>query len=93
MSDFDRSIGHFRRYRKGDLLRVVEDAGFRVEKCRYFDLLGILPWYLVFVLMKRTLSGGNVSTYDRFVVPWLRRVERWVAPPIGKNLLLSARKP
>lgn len=92
MSDFDRSIGHFRRYRERDLREVVGNAGFRIEECRYFDLLGILPWYVVFVLMKRTLSGGNVSTYDRFVVPWLRRLEAMVAPPIGKNLLLIARK-
>lgn len=92
MSDFDRSIGHFRRYRKADLVAVVQGAGFRVERCRYFDILGILPWYLVFVLMKRTLSGGNVSSYDKFVVPWLRRLEGMVTPPIGKNLFLIAHK-
>ena len=92
-SDFDRAVGHFRRYHKRPLSDLVKTAGFRVEALKYFDIGGIIPWYVAFVLLKRGLTKGNASLYDRWVVPPMRIAERLVTPPIGKNLLLVARKP
>ena len=92
-SGLDRQLGHFRRYRKGELVQLVEGAGFQLRQVKYFDLAGVLPWYVAFVLLKRPLTGGSVSMYDRFVLPLTRRIEQAVAPPIGKNLLLIARNP
>jgi hypothetical protein len=43
--------------------------------------------------MKKTTNEANVTLYDRWVVPLMRRVEDVVKPPIGKNLLLVAHKP
>lgn len=91
-SDLDRQVGHFRRYLKKDLVDLVESAQFSVEKIRYFDIAGILPWYINFVLLGNSIGGGSVSLYDGLVVPVMRVVERFVTPPIGKNLLLIARK-
>jgi len=92
-SEFDRTIGHFRRYTRRELISRVQDAGFTVDRCIHLDSLGVVPWYVVFVLMKKTLSGGNVSLYDQCVVPWLRRIEGAIPPPFGKNLLLVATAP
>jgi SAM-dependent methyltransferase len=91
-SEADRSVGHFRRYHKKELVKLVEGAGFEVEKARYFDFAGIIPWYLNFVLLKNSFSAGSVSLYDRVVVPPMRLVEKVLRPPIGKNVLLVARK-
>jgi hypothetical protein len=92
-SELDRKLGHFRRYRRRPLVRLFEQAGFDTVRCRYFDIAGIIPWYIAFVLMNRTISEGKVSLYDRVVVPVMRAIEGWIPPPIGKNLLLVARKP
>ncbi len=89
-SDFDKSIGHFRRYGRGGLRRLVCESGFRIVKLRYFDLAGVLPWYVNFVLLRRPMTTAGVSAYDRWVVPVMRRLERWFSPPIGKNILLVA---
>ena len=91
-SEFDRSVGHFRRYYKKELIQRVEEAGFEVEKARYFDLAGIIPWYVNFVLLKNSFSAGSVTAYDKLVVPPMRVFEKWLAPFIGKNVLLVARK-
>jgi SAM-dependent methyltransferase len=91
-SDFDRSIGHYRRYTKNELAAKVKSAGFVVQTCRYLDSVGVVPWYLAFVLLRKSLSPGNVSVYDRLVVPWLRRIETVLPPPFGKNLVLVATK-
>jgi SAM-dependent methyltransferase len=93
MSEFDRSIGHFRRYRKGELDRKVKDAGFNIVKSKYFDFAGIAPWLVKYrMLGSTTMGGGAISAYDNLVVPIMRRVESAVTPPIGKNILLVAQK-
>ncbi len=92
-SPFDRKLGHYRRYHKADLRALAEGAGFRVETLRYFDAAGIAPWYVAFVLLRQTLGAGQVRWYDRLIVPVARRLEALGEPPLGKNLLLVARKP
>jgi len=92
-SDFDRRIGHARRYSRAGLRGVARAAGFEVATDRYFDAAGVLPWLVNFVLLRRGLGSGGVALYDRLVVPPMRRIEGWIPPPIGKNLLLVARRP
>lgn len=91
-SDFDKNIGHFRRYCKKDFVKLIRHIGFNIIKAKYFDFAGIVPWYIVFVLLKRSISVGKVSLYDKLVVPLMQRVERFIAPPVGKNLLLVIQK-
>lgn len=91
-SEADRSVGHFRCYHMKPLVTLVEGVGFVVEKTRYFDLAGIIPWYVNFVLLKNTFSAGRVALYDKVVVPPMRLFEKLITPPIGKNILLVARK-
>ena len=91
-SELDYKLGHFRRYHKKGLCEVVTDAGFKVTRVRYFDIAGIIPWYLAFVLLRKNMTGGNISAYDRLVVPLMRLVEGFMTPPVGKNILLVARK-
>lgn len=92
-SELDRKVGHHRRYTYRSLRQVVKDAGFDIKRLKYFDIMGIAPWYIAFVLLRQTTTSGNVSLYDRLVVPVMRRVERLITPPLGKNLLLVAQRP
>jgi len=91
-SDFDKRIGHYRRYHKKGLAELVSSSGFSVEKIKYVDIGGILPWLIAFKWLKLPMSGGKVSLYDKLVVPPARFLESIVAPPIGKNLLVVGRK-
>ena len=91
-SDFDRSLGHFRRYDKSTGSELLLKAGFTVEGIKYADVLGVLPWFILMKLMKRGLSKGNVGLYDRVGVPITRRLESLVPAPFGKNILLIGRK-
>ena len=92
-SRFDASIGHYRRYRKDELVALLRSAGFQITHARYFDLLGILPWLFVFRLLRRTLAGNQVRIYDRWAMPVMRRFEAAISPPLGKNVIAVARKP
>lgn len=92
-SDFDKSVGHYRRYHKRELKKKLTEAGYEIVHVRYFDIAGILPWFVFFTLMGRKLGGGSVRTYDSIVVPVMRVVEALLPVPVGKNLIAIARKP
>lgn len=94
MSDFDRAIGHQRRYRRAGLRRVVEEAGLQVEVLHHVNSLGLLGWYVVVkALRRRPRAGVLLRVYDGLVVPVLRRAEARRPPPFGQSLLVVARRP
>lgn len=91
--EFDRKIGHFRRYTKSEVEEKCEAAGFRVLKSKYFDFAGILPWWIKYKLLKSdTLESGAVTLYDKVAIPFISRFETILPMPIGKNILLIAEK-
>ncbi len=91
--NFDRALGHYRRYGKGELERKCAEAGFKILKSTYFDFAGVLPWFVKYRLLRsESLGGGAVELYDRLVVPVFKRIESAVRVPIGKNILLIAEK-
>ena len=93
-SRLDAFYGHFRRYRRDPLARLVADAGFEVCSARYLDLLGVAPWWLLNTLGGAvTFNPTLIRLYDRVGVPLTRAIERlFKAPPFGKNVILVARK-
>lgn len=91
-SRYDKSIGHFRRYHKKELVNKLEKAGFEITHVQYFDILGILPWFIVCKLLSKEPNSKNVSVYDKFVVPIAKIIETIFPIPIGKNLLVVAKK-
>jgi SAM-dependent methyltransferase len=91
-SRFDRELGHVRRYTRTQLKRLAKRARLEIVSIKYMDLLGIIPWFLAFTVAGGSLTPGTVALYDRFVVPFARRAERSLPPPVGKNLLLIARR-
>ena len=91
-SDFDKHVGHHRRYTKTGLIDCAKAVGFRIVKAQYFDVLGILPWYINFVLLRGRPGRGSVKLYDKLVVPPMRFAESILSPPIGKSVLLVATK-
>lgn len=92
MSKYDRALGHFRRYTRRTLRELIAGAGLQIERHAYYDFAGILPWWLCFTVAGMSLQAGQVSLYDRAVVPLTTALESVMAPPVGKNLLLVARK-
>jgi SAM-dependent methyltransferase len=90
---YDRQINHFRRYTRTELEKKCVAAGFKVIESRYFDLFGVLPWWVKYkVLQSSNMEPGAVRFYDQRVVPIARTLEASVTPPIGKNVLLIGEK-
>lgn len=86
--DFDRSVGHYRRYTPDTLRAAFTAAGLRSGRVRPVNLLGGIAWWLA--VRKGGAGGPNprlVRLYDRFVVPVTRLTERRLAPAFGQSVL------
>ena len=93
-SDFDRQLGHHRRYRRPGLEQVATASGFRVVRSHYVNLPGWFSWLIVARLAgKAPTAGPLVAIFDRFIVPIVRFVESRFVPPFGQSIILFARKP
>jgi 2-polyprenyl-3-methyl-5-hydroxy-6-metoxy-1,4-benzoquinol methylase len=93
-SELDYRAGHYRRYSLRRLRALASAAGFEVVSCRYFDVLGVLPYLVVYRLSRHDdIAGSTLWGYDRVVVPLSRLIQRAVPhPPLGKNVILVAVK-
>ena len=92
-SQLDRIVGHHRRYSRKSLATAAIYAGYEIVTLHYFDFLGIIPWWLVNTVGGKKRFDPELSKlYDRIGVPLTRVIESFVAPPLGKNLLLVARR-
>jgi SAM-dependent methyltransferase len=94
MSELDREFGHFRRYSRVGLSKLLVDAGFSLKKMRYMDCLGILPWLIVYRWGGSVKFNPNaVKLYDSVGIPVTRALEGLISPAIGKNIVAIAQKP
>ena len=85
MSQFDVMFGHFRRYRRHELVAKVTGVGGEVEVCRYFDFAGIFPWLFLNKLMgASTFNRRLIEIYDKFVVP-VSRIRRERCPTADRQ--------
>jgi SAM-dependent methyltransferase len=89
----DMRLGHFRRYTKDGLLKLLKDSHMEVERVRYFNFPGLLGWiWNTKILPKDQQSDRQIRFFDRMIVPWLSVIERFLPPPVGMSLIAIARK-
>jgi SAM-dependent methyltransferase len=93
-SDFDRRIGHHRRYHGEELRALVADTGLEVVDLRHVNMIGAVAWWILATKLRQTpTKRWSALTFDRLFVPVISRVERRWPPPFGQSLLCVARKP
>jgi len=73
-SEFDRALGHFRRYEKGELESKMREAGFEVEKQFFFNKFGVLAWYIF-----NTIGGsGSLKPWQLKIYNKITPILRWL---------------
>lgn len=83
----DKSIGHYRRYHMKQLTRLLESCSFKVELIRYQNIVGVLPWYFIGRVLKRSLAVNpkEGKAFD-MIVPAVKLFESLIPPPFGLSL-------
>ncbi len=91
-SQFDKELGHFRRYDKGELDGKMSEAGFEVEQQFYFNKAGRIAWYIANTIGgQKRLTPLQLRIYN-FLTP-LFRVWDKIAPGTGLSTVAVCRKP
>ncbi len=89
--EFDRAVGHFRRYEKRELKEKLERVGFRVNELKFFSLVAMLPWFINGRVLKRDYLPPNQADLANRLVPLLK-LEKLIGPPCGISLVAIAEK-
>jgi glycosyltransferase involved in cell wall biosynthesis len=90
-SDFDRQLGHFRRYAEGELEGKLREAGFEIETQFYFNKFGVVAWYVANTLGKqRALTPLQLRVYN-FLTPLLGVIDTIPGLP-GLSTVVVGRK-
>lgn len=87
----DRAMGHRRRYRAGEIRRLLEENGFRVERRHDLNKAGAAAWFLFGkVLGRERISKPALKIFDKTVWVW-RRIDP-LLPWRGLSHIAVARK-
>lgn len=92
-SSMDRKVGHFRRYRRGDVLAMLTESGYVPLTARYVDSLGFLAALAYRLLGSRdgSINRRALAFYDQWLFPLSMMLDRVVGRWFGKNLLVIAK--
>lgn len=91
-TDFDKAIGHFRRYTRASLVKNIQ-APLRIEWCHYLDSFGSMASKMNKLFLKQSQpTKKQILLWDKFMVPVSKIIDKPTGYRQGKSLLLVAKK-
>ena len=91
-SEFDKRIGHLRRYNK-DSLRKLKPEGYLEQNLTYLDSIGSLLSLGNVLAFRQTMpTKAQILTWDRLCIPVSQLVDPLLMGTIGKSILAAWRK-
>jgi 2-polyprenyl-3-methyl-5-hydroxy-6-metoxy-1,4-benzoquinol methylase len=91
-SEFDRAIGHFRRYTRASL-KAITPQGATIERLVYLDSVGLLASLGNRVLLKKAMpTPRQIGIWDGVMVPLSRALDLVLLHGLGKSVLAVWRK-
>ena len=86
-SKFDACIGHFRRYTKKTFKNTLPST-LKIKRLIYLDTVGLLASMgNRFFLRQSMPSLQQLRTWDRFIIPCSKYIDRLTGYKIGKSML------
>lgn len=91
-NSIDKSIGHYRRYEKNEMIRLLQNTGFEVINIRKLNFFGAIGWYIAGTLLKEdSISESKIRVFNT-LAPFFLMYENFFEPQIGTTILAIARK-
>jgi 2-polyprenyl-3-methyl-5-hydroxy-6-metoxy-1,4-benzoquinol methylase len=91
-SEFDKSVGHFKRYNKKDFIKIEKKTKLKIEKLVYYDSIGLL--FLVFnkiFSLKQTNLKNKIFLWN-LLIPLSKLIDLLTLNMFGKSLVCVFRK-
>jgi 2-polyprenyl-3-methyl-5-hydroxy-6-metoxy-1,4-benzoquinol methylase len=87
----DRAFGHYRRYHKQELEKLMKDVQLHVVRSMYVNTIGMLGWFLYGKILKHEQLPQQLCGRFNMVLPFLK-LERPLAHFAGLSLITIGRK-
>ena len=92
-SEFDRQIGHFRRYDRRSL-GAIRPGALVQESCFYLDSVGTLLSLANRLMLRASVPNQQqILVWDRLIIPISRVLDRVLFHRLGKTVIAVWRKP
>jgi len=93
-SEFDKNVGHYRRYTKKELKQKLILTGFNTTFLKYWDVLGFPVLLLTRIIGKVAVTSENLKNpiLDSFLDWWFRFFENKMLIPFGLDLIAVGEK-
>ena len=91
-SNFDKSVGHHKRYNKKDFLKISKKTGLKIEKLIYYDSIGFLFLILNRVFSLKQSNLKNKLYLWNLLIPLSRLIDFLTFNKFGKSLLCVFKK-
>ena len=92
-SDFDRNVGHFRRYNRVFFEEYSKGKKINIEQLKYFDVIGffiiLLSKILKLTKSKNTKLGIKIWNY---LVPLSKFLDKLILHNLGKSIICVYKK-
>lgn len=86
-SEFDKAIGHFRRYSKASLIAAAP-AVLQLVEAYYLDAVGMAASLTNRLLLRASApTHGQIKFWDRVLVPVSRVIDPVLARSVGKSVV------
>jgi ubiquinone/menaquinone biosynthesis C-methylase UbiE len=86
-SNFDKQVGHFRRYNKASLEQIIP-PGLQILKMEYLDSVGVLASLASkFIFKGGSPSALQVKVWDTFFIPASKLIDLITVNCIGKSII------
>jgi len=91
-SEFDKSVGHYKRYNKNDFRMISKKSDLEIEKILYYDSIGFL-----FLVVNKifSLGSGNLKlkiSLWNFLIPISKIIDILTFHKFGKSLICILKK-
>ncbi|WP_244834522.1 class I SAM-dependent methyltransferase [Clostridium sp. BJN0001] len=98
----DEFVQHKRRYEKADLIEKMEEAGFKIKRCTYYNTLLFLPILIIRKIknilninkpdLSETPDMGIINSILKFIFLSEVKLLKKINLPIGVSLLIIVSK-
>ena len=92
-SNFDKDVGHYRRYSKSDFKKKLEGLNFQKANFIYFDTIGFILSLLskIFISDYKKDFDKKIKFWDSMI--WISRIIDFISfRSLGKSLLVIIKK-
>lgn len=91
-NSFDTALEHYRRYNKTTLKKLFTTNQLTISHSQYFNMAGILGWFVTGSLMKKKIiPGGQMKLYNQ-LVPIFKLVDKVLLNQIGLSVIVEGVK-